>query len=318
MHRLLSTLIIVSISLTLASPAIAQAVPASAASAGASACTELSRELEASRRALDEAQKVATSVAKEGADCNRELTAAAEKLAQSNTSTRSCEKEKEHICSSTAAFVDELGRGQSRGASETGCVSPEQQARLDGLFAGWSSTTTWLAQLAAYQAGESDTFPRPRTGNTPVERILQRLGREGAGRALHRRLLVEALEIIAPQAWSSLRARRGTTIDEWFVAVAPLDPDIVSEAQDASVTSAGATSRSLTDALHLVRAYQVAAGCPSPTPDTRGCGRARQLQLLLESTGSLVVRRRVQDIWATECTTISAEVIGPWLEDFPT
>jgi AAA ATPase domain len=314
-HRLLSTLIILAVFVALPSRAAAQGVPAPAASASANACAELSRELESSRRALDEAQKVATSAAQEGAECNRDLAASIEKLAQSQASTSTCEKAKERICSSTAAFADELARGQSRGASETGCVSPDQQARLDSLMAGWSTTTTWLSQLAAYQAGESDTLPRPRGGNTPVERILQKLARDGAGSALHHRLLVEALEIISPQAWRKLRARRGTTIDEWFADTAPLDADIVSEAQDAS---AGASSRSLTDALHLVHAYQVAANCTSPSPNTRGCGRARQLQLLLESTGSLVVRRRVQDIWATECTTISAEVVAPWLEDFPT
>lgn len=308
-----ATLLWIAVTATVFAPraAAAQARPsASAAAAPPDVCAETKRELDATRRSLEETMRTATSASREGAECNQELATATEKLSQASSATKSCQKDKERVCAATSSFVDGLAKGQTKGAAETGCVTPEQQARVDGYYAGTTNAANWLAQLASFQAGETDALPRPLGGSTPVERALQRLAQGGARPAMYRRLLVEAIEIMAPEAWQAIRARGPAAIDTWFKTATPLDGAITTEA--ARAEAAGA--RSLSGALHLIRAYEVAMGCAA-APGSGECGRARQLQQLLEKAGSLVVRRRVQDIWATECSAVASESIAPWFDD---
>ena len=287
-------------------------------------CEPERRALEESQRAIAEAQRATQAAESEGLACRQELASSTERLEQSTAASKSCQKEREHLCSATSAFADDLARGQAHGASETGCVSAEQQARLDGMVGGLSNASSWLGQVASYQSGETDTMPRPRGGNTAIERTIQRLAKSGGGGLSHRRLLIEALKIVAPRAWERLRSGKSTgsgaaaSVDAWFTSAAPLDADLVAEAQHAPAVAHGPAGPSLSAALSLVRAFQIAAPCSTAAPDAPECGRARQLQLLLESSGSLVVQRRVQEVWATECTAITPESIAPWIEDFPT
>lgn len=311
MHRLRSPLIV--LALVVVSPGAARA---QGVDAGVS-CEPVRAALVETRRALDEAKRTASTAQEEGARCKEELASTSDRATQSAAAATTCQKDREHLCSATSAFVDELSRGQTRGARETGCVAPEQQSNLDAVVSGWTSTSTWLGQLASYESGETDLLPRPRLGTTAPERIVQRLLRDGTRRVMHRRLLVEALRIVAPTAWERQRARGAAALDAWFAEASPLDPEIVLEAQRATDGASGQRGPSLTSALHLVRAFQVVAGCSRPGASGQECGRARQLQTLLESTGALVVRRRIQEIWATECTAVSAEVTAPWLADFP-
>jgi hypothetical protein len=270
------------------------------------------------RRALDDARREAAAVEREAGECKREVAATSQRLQQSIDVTRACREERDHICSATAAFVNELSRGRAGGARETGCVAPEQQERLDALVGGWSSAATWMGQLAAYQSGESDSIPRPRPGATAIERSLVRFAREGGGRRYHRRLLVEALRIVAPHAWERLRSAGAAAVETWFTASTPLDTEVVAEARRAPTHALGPAGPPLTSALHLVHAFQVAAVCSGPSADVRECARAKQLRELLESSGSLIVRRRIQEIWATDCTSSSAAAVAAWIEDFPT
>jgi len=285
------------------------------ADAGAS-CVAVERELAASRRAHDEVRREANAAAHEAAECKTDLAAQSARLQQSAEASRSCQQEREHLCSATSALVDDITRGRTRAAGETGCVTPEQQSRLDAYVGGMSGAATWVSQLAAFESGETDTFPRPRAGSTALERAIQRLGTDAGGRPFHRRLLVDAMRLVAPKAWQRIRDGGATAIDAWFVSTAPLDHDVVAEAQRAPTQASAPEGSPLTAALHLVRAFQMAAQCHGT--DARECARAKQLQQLLESTGSLVVRRRLQEIWATECTTISPAVVSAWIEDFPT
>ncbi|MBX3232709.1 MAG: ATP-binding protein [Labilithrix sp.] len=291
------------------------AFPVRAQDAGAetNVCKPIERQLEAARRAATDARSEKESAEHEAAECKEELESTSARLQQSVDATKVCAKERAHTCSATSAFVDELTRGKSRGGVETGCIPSELQTRLDGVVAGWTGTTTWIGQLAAYQSGESDTFPRPRPGG---ERSLLRLAANGQ-RTFQRRLLVHALELIAPIEWRRIRGGGATAIDAWFAAAEPLDATIVAEAQQPPAAPSGLAGPPLTAALHLVGAFQVAAEC-NLVPLEGECRRARQLQQLLESTGPLVVRRRVQEIWATECGSISADTVGAWIEDFPT
>lgn len=280
-------------------------------------CESTLRELAVCRRATDDAQHEADSAEHDATACKRELQASATRLQQSVDSANGCQKERDRICSATADLVEGMTRGRSRGASDTGCVPPEQQSRLDAVTSGWSNASTWMSQLAAYESGESDLFPRARSGASTIERAIQRIAIDANGRTFHRRLLVEALKLVAPFAWERIRGGGSASIDGWFSATTPLAPDLVSEAQRAQVTTAGPGGPPLTAALHLVRAFELAAHCGTPSPDPRECGRARQLQQMLESTGSLVLRRRIQEIWATDCSAISSGAIMPWLEEFP-
>lgn len=236
-------------------------------------------------------------------------------LASSQKEAAQCEQSRAHLCSATAAFADELTRGHAKGASETGCVSLEQQRRLDELVTGWSATVTSLGQIAAYEAGETNTLPVARGGATPAERALLRVLGSGHGRAFYRRLLVEALELVAPQSWAAIRAEGGTALDAWFADRSPLASDLVEEARRAH-GSRDVAGPSLTAALHLVNAFEVAAKCGVPA-EPGECTRAQQLKQLLESSGALVVRRRIEEIWATECTTMTPDAVVAWVSDFP-
>lgn len=318
MHRLLPKLIALSPgALLVLASGIAHAQQAPPPPDPAVICKPIVRELEAARRDVTSARDETTACERRATDCSAELSSTNARLQESTNATNACEQRRAHLCSATSAFAEEIPRGRVSGASETGCVSPDQQQRLDAFAAGWSGTTSWLGQLAAYQAGETDTLPRPRNGATPLERAAARIVR-GAERTLNRRLLVEALELIAPQAWARIRGAGPTAIDTWFSASAPLDADLVREAQHPQGATPGPAGPPLTAALHLVRAFEVAAHCTSDPSATGECTRARQLQEMLESSASLVVRRRVQEIWATDCSTIGPDATSAWIVDFPT
>lgn len=222
------------------------------------------------------------------AACKLELEAMAARAQQSVDAASACQREREHI-----------------------------QNSLASTSTGLSNATTWMGQLAAYESGETDQPPRARGGATTLDRAMQRISGEGGRRLFHRRLLVEALELVAPRAWARIRGSGANAVDTWFASSAPIDPDVIAEAEHAQGAQPGPAGPPLTAALHLVRAFELAGGCTAPGPDARECGRALQLQRMLESTGSLVIRRRVQEIWATDCSAISAQAIMPWIEDFP-
>lgn len=265
------------------------------------ACAAVERSLavcrDSARESADEARRNVASADQRTSECKTELAGATAKAQQNGEATKSCQSERDRI---------EGERARLEGDRE----------RLEPIATGANNASAFLGQLAAYQAGESDTFPRPRAGNTPLEKIIQRLARDAGGRAFHRRLLVEALKVVAPKAWARIKERPPAEIEAWFVASTPLDADIVAEAQRVPTAANAPDGAPLSAALHLVRAFQMVASC-SAGGDARECGRAHQLQQLLESTGSLVVRRRIQEVWATECTTISPDVTVGWIQDFP-
>src|SRR5690606_11180447 len=72
----------------------------------------------------------------------------------------------------------------------------------------------------------------------------------------------------------------------------------------------------LTSALELISSYQILGDCATSKP-ARDCKRANQLRSLLESSGPLVARRRVQDVWASECSSVTQATVLEWLRDFP-
>jgi hypothetical protein len=225
---------------------------------------------------------------------------------------------RDHLCSATSAVVDDVLRERVPGAAQAACVSPEQQQRLEGLVKSWSHARSALGQLGAYADGETDRLPPPSGGASALDRLVQRAtGDESRPPLAYRRLLVEAMHRIAPRAWRGVRARGPAGLDAWFSGRDPLGADVVVEAQQGSEGAVGAAGPPLSAALRLVFAYEVVAGCGAGDVERADCTRAHQLQQLLESTGPLLVKRRIQDIWATECATGSAGGVLAWVADFP-
>lgn len=321
MHRLPPKLIAfaLALSMPMSMAMSAAAAPPTAPVQPPISCAPVEHELENTKRALADARKNASAIEAERLECNAALDSTNEKLAESTNARQSVQKERDHICSATSAFAEDLVRGRGAAARDTGCVSPDQQTRLEGLLSSWTATTTTLTQLGAYESGEVDVPPSPRNANTPLDRLVQRALGPGRGSPLaHRRLLVEAMKLVAPEAWERIRASGPANLDAWFLGTTPLDPAIVEEAQHASARAPGPAGPPLPAALRLVLAYQVVGRCNEAQGTERGCGRAKQLEQLLETTGPLVVRRRVQEIWATECSSITPSGVLAWVDDFPT
>jgi hypothetical protein len=225
------------------------------------------------------------------------------------------------ICSATGALATAL-------ASEGGpielptigeCVSSAQHEALEQMVEGRGTTASLLNDLTAYLSGATDVPPQPRAGNgTRLRAIADRLAGSGKGppSLVLRRVLVEAIERVAPRFWRRLAAAGRDAIERWLSSAAPLDEAIVSEAHAAVVGSGSFATASLASALRLVASYEELAGCDRHA-GARECGRARELRQLLERSGPLVVRQRVHEIWATPCGSLGKEAVLAWMRDLP-
>lgn len=282
-------------------------------------CAAVEREREEARRALKACSASLRTASERGASCAEDLQQATEKLNESTQAAQSCQTSRAELCTATGGLVSGVIAGRLHTAGVSGCVTPEQQSDLQQLLGGWAHVQAVLSALAAYGAGESDAVPRGALSGTAIERTVARIlqGRGAGPPILYRRLLVEALEQVTPRAWRRLRASGAAGLDAWFTSSARLDDALVREAQAADASPSGDGPK-LSTALRLVEAYQVLAGCETRPSAARGCVRAQQLEELLETSGPLVVRRRVQDIWSIECGHITWNTTLGWLQDFPT
>ncbi len=312
MHRFSSALILIA-SLLVAS----HARDAFADVAGErNQCAPYLRELDEARRTKSQALSEAESARRDSEVCGENLTSAEARATQATSAATAAQRDRDAVCGATSSLADQVIRGESSVGAEATCINPDQRSKLRTIVDGWSAVSGWLGNLAAYEAGETDFLPTPRAGSLPVERLLQRLVRRSSdGLLAYRRLLVQALNLVAPEAWQRVRSGGSASVEAWFTSKAPIDAAIVEEAQREPGGTPGASP--LSAALRLVQAFQLAARCAEGS-GVRECGRARQLQQMLESTGSLVVRRRIQEIWATECTAVAPETLLAWAQDFPT
>jgi hypothetical protein len=263
----------------------------------------IARDCEESRRALAEECRVATE----------RLSSTTLDLQESKAEAAACAAARSAICKEAAAFAHDLALGRVTNAGA--CIASGDQAQLVAMLRGWEGASRALAQLGAFAAGETDLLPSIGAATLPERLVGRLLGERQREPLLYRRLLIQALKYAAPEAWSRVARRGPPGIQAWFSSGAPLDPEIAAEAQRKQSTSAAPSS--LTAALRLATAYTLVAGC-SPENPTRGCVRAHQLEQLIESTGPLLVRRRIEEIWATDCGDTSPEMTLRWLEDLPT
>ncbi len=298
---------------------------ASASSAGAEVdagvCSVELEQVTRLRRSLDACVAEVRGLGERTTTCHAEREAAVRRGGELAAKLQAAQDASARICSATGALATAV-------ASEGGpvelptigeCVSPAQHEALEQMVEGRGTAASLLADLAAYLSGATDVPPQPRAANgTRLRAIADRLAGTGKGPPplVLRRVLVEALERVAPRFWRRLAAAGRDAIERWFSSTAPLDEAIVSEAHAAVVRSGSFAPASLVSALRLVASYEELAGCDRHAA-ARECGRARELRHLLESSGPLVVRQRVHEIWATPCGSLAKEVVLAWMRDLP-
>ncbi|HSC88854.1 MAG TPA: hypothetical protein VLC09_16340, partial [Polyangiaceae bacterium] len=287
----------------------------------ANACAGVEADLNSARSELSRARadlQTARTRA-EGADAARsELERTSRELNEAQAEVNACHQSEQALCSATGAFARGLGEGRVSTSGVAACVDPGTQATLGDQLSGASSVAATLSQLGAFAAGETDVFPRPGRASTKLEKSLSRLFAAGnSSPLLYRRLLIEALEQVAPRSWATLRSKPGS-VERWFGSREPLDEALVREvhADASSGPASAAEPAALSSALSLISAYELLAQCSSGTP-ARDCGRAHQLRQLLESNGPLITRRRIQDVWASECSSLNEAVVLEWLGNLP-
>lgn len=294
--------------LSLAGPAAAQ---------DAGACYQTEQSLREAQRARNEAEASRSRSEQARAECGEDLARTKDKLATSSQAEASCQSDKQAQCTQMGAFVEKLANGQSPSGPPNACVAPEQVLRVAEQYRGMAATSSALAQLGAYAAGESDTLPAFGSSTPQAERILSRVLSNRGGLRVYRRLLVEAVQRLVPATWSRLKAGGAPALESWFNSAEPLDAAFVEEAKKER-TSGDRSDPVLSTTLRLVQAYELLARCNDPAFTVKSCARARQLRQLLESTGPLTVARRTEEIWGTECSAIGPPVVAGWLVDFPT
>lgn len=277
-------------------------------------CAAVEQRLEGAQRTLEQCERQRERIVSERAACNEELASTQEKLGDTTSRESACRAKSEVMCTEAAGFARAIleGRVQNVGS----CVPSQQQLQLSTLLRGWENTASALAQLNAFASGESDTMPGA-LGGTPQERLLARLvGGPQREPLIYRRLLVEAIKLAAPQTWQRIRGKGGPGIEPWFAKTDALDRSLVEEVERGH-SGGGQGGAPVSAALRLVQSYILLAKCADDSPNAT-CTRARQLQQLFESTGPLLVRRRIEDVWATDCVDLGPDRVLGWVQDFPT
>ena len=284
-------------------------------------CAPVEQELSAARSVLDRTKREledARSRAVEAESAQAELRQREQELSAKQSELNACRSEEQNMCAATGAFARALGTGRVQSEGLDACIAPADRRALAEQLSGLSNASTALAQLGAFSAGETDLKPGLRwSAGSRLERLVARLFAQGNGSPLvYRRLLLEALRLVAPESAARLRVPGG--VERWFSSKDPLDPSLVSEAHAGvavpAVTAGNAAP--LTTALQLVTAYELLAQCREPNA-ARECQRAEQLRQMLETSGPLVVRRRLQDIWASDCSGLTEAMVSPWFADLP-
>jgi hypothetical protein len=275
-------------------------------------CSAVEQRVEQTKQLLQSCEDERQSLASDRDSCVDQVAAENQKLTASQAHVEACTQSKADLCSEAATFAAKLLDGRVTNVGS--CIPGPDQGRLRQLLHGWEEADLALAQVASFAAGESDTLP-PAFGPTTAERLVARLVGSGPrDPVFYRRLLTEAVKLTAPRSWQRIRAAGPTSVEAWFASADPLDPRLVEEAQH--VASTGQEGPSLSAALRLVQAYQLITHCHEESPSA-GCRRARQLEGVFESTGPLLLRQRVEDIWAADCRNVEPGTVLAWVQDFP-
>ena len=283
-----------------------------AAADGGVSCVEVEQRLATSQRMLTTCAESARSATATRDRCEAELQESKDRGLVATARVEACVNAKEQQCDEAAAFASSMLKGSVRSANS--CVSPEAQQQLQTVLSGWSAVSKGLAQLDEFASGVSDTLPRM-VGATEAERHFAHLLRGGAP-LWNRRILIEALKLTAPNTWEHYRAQGTAAIDGFFDSHGPLPEAFMAEAHSEHPEPPGPAGPPLSAALKLTLSYLEFSDCDQAS-GPKECVRARQLVELLDTTGPLIIRRRIEEMWATPCGTLNADTVRAWLQDFP-
>ncbi len=285
-------------------------------------CVEVEQRLAASQRTLAACTDTSRAQSTARERCETELQEAGEKTAAVGARVEACVAQKDALCDEAAAMAAALLQGTARGVGA--CIPASTTAQLHTQLNAWAATSAAFAALGKtvgllddYATGSTDVVPRS-TGLSDTERRLARLlGARTGGPLWNRRLLVSAFVLTAPNAWKRLKNQGNAALDAFFDSRGPLPEGFIVEANGEHTEPAGPAGPPLTAALRLALSYLELSDCDVRV-DSPECGRARQLVELLDDTGPLIVRRRVEEMYATPCDALGPDTVRAWLQDFPT
>lgn len=282
---------------------------------GGVSCFEVEQRLTTAQRTLATCTETLRAQSTARDHCEAELAESNDRSSATQSKVDACVQAKDQLCQEAASFASGLLQGTVRGVGS--CVSTDTERQLQVLLNAWFGVDRALGALDEYATGVHDVVPRI-GGSTEAERHLARVLGVRTGTPLwNRRLLIEAFELTSPNAWSRIRAQGTAGIDAFFESRGPLPQNLVAEADAEHAESVGPAGPPLTAALRMTLSYLQLARCDE-RPDSRECGRARQLVDLLDDTGPLIVRRRVSEMWTTPCDALNPDTVRAWLQDFPT
>ena len=287
------------------------------------ACTAEKAEAIQLRQSLAACSADGRTTAERAAHCETARDEARHEVQTLSGSLQACQGERERTCDGAAALAEAVVRTEKGATAPTvpGCVSPAQQAAVAQVLDGHATAASLLADLVAYLSGATDVPPQPRASNpTALRGLVDRL--VGSGRGIPPLssvgFSVESFERIAPRFWRRLVASGRENINRWLAAAGPLDESAVAEirAGIAAGKLAASGASLLESSLRGVEVYRDLAGCARRALAPRACGRARELQRLLENSGPLLVRQRIQEIRENPCR-LGQGVALAWIRDLP-
>lgn len=276
-------------------------------------CVEVEQKLSAAQRNLTSCNDSLKNSASARDRCQAELADKTDRLEDTTANVQACVAQKEAQCQEAAVLAASLLQGSARGVGA--CIPPNTQHQLQALLDGWFGLNRALAQLDEYATGNTDAVPRVPGTSEPERHLARVLGLRSGAPLWNRRLLIEAFKLTAPSTWSHLRSGGGSALDTFFESQGPLPEAFISEANGDHSEGTGPAGTPLTAALKLTQSYLQLADCDAR--NSRECTRARQLVELLDNTGPLIIRRRVDEMWSTPCDALNGDTMRAWLQDFP-
>ncbi|MBK7864887.1 MAG: ATP-binding protein [Archangiaceae bacterium] len=277
-------------------------------------CQDVEARLAETRHTLTACTDTSRTLATARERCEGELRDSHERQQSNATRLEACLGASDQRCRDAALFAASLLQGSVRAAGA--CVPADTQRQLQELLDAYGAVSRGLLQLDEYATGASDTLPRV-AGTSEPERHLARLLAAPKGAPLwNRRLLIAAFKLTAPITWARLKAKGPVAVDAFFASAGPLPEAFIDEARAEHPEPPGPAGPPLTAALRLTLAYLELSNCDERVSPPE-CSRARQIVELLDTTGPLIVRRRVEEMWATPCAGVNADTVRAWLQDFP-
>ncbi|MDX2024589.1 MAG: hypothetical protein SF187_30385 [Deltaproteobacteria bacterium] len=316
-RRHVSRLLPLYIALVLAVVSSARAAGGQHPDAGPVCGNEL-RQLEAKEQSLQICLRQRAEVERGVADCSEDLAKAQRQTRNTAALLESTKDERDALCTASGALVASVLDARTPLPDLGSCTSEAAANGLEQLIHSWNESKLALSQFAGWSSGESDSLPRAPALGVGASPVVRRI--LGGGRIdpplPYRRLLIEAVRLVAPKHLRRLRAAGSATLDAWFTSSAELEAAFLTEAQAVLAARGTGLGPRQAAALRFVQSFQDLVGCETHAW-LRECPRARRLQAFLESSAPLIVRQRLQEIWVQPCAEVRSKVVLSWLRELP-